>query len=206
MSDIVNAMSHSNEESLPPLAWRLLGIVAVSLLLTAVAGIGLISAGVFDPKPLGPLQHRSAPGERILAAGESDLQWLQEPLPDTPFSARLTAAHVAGEMDAGYGLALGAPQAHLVVAVSPLGYVAVWEMAEGQRLDRMPWQRWPHVRRDHEPNEIHFDVEEDQILVRVNHELLWQGAWQIAEGGVGFYLESFGEPARIEFRELTLYH
>lgn len=199
-------MSHTNEEPLPPVTWRLLGIVAVGLLLTAMAGIALISAGVFDPKPLGTLQVQLTPGERVLAAGESRLEWLEAPLPQAPFSARLTAAHVAGERDVGVGLALGESQTQVVVAVSPLGYVAVWEEEAGQRVTHMPWQTWPHVREDGEPNEIQLDVQDGQISARLNREQLWQGAWQGAEGNVGLYVESFGEPARIEFGELALFH
>ncbi len=199
-------MSHTNEEPLPPVTWRVLGIIAVGLLLGAVAGIALISAGIFDPKPLGPLQRQLTPGERVLAAGERRLEWLEEPLPQAPFSARLTAAHVAGERDVGFGLALGGTQAHLVVAVSPLGYVAVWEEEAGQRVAHMPWQTWPHVNGGGEPNEIHLDVQDGQISARLNRELLWQGAWQGAEGNVGLYVESFGEPTRIEFGELALFH
>lgn len=199
-------MSDSNEQPLPPRVWRLLGIAAVGLLLTAVAGIALISAGVFDPKPFGSLQQQSTPGERTLSAGESRLQWLDEPMPQRPFSVRLTGAHVAGERDVGYGLALGGPQTRLVVAVSPLGYVAVWQEEAGQRLEHMPWQTWPHVRGGGEPNEIHLDVQQGQISARLNRELLWQGVWQAPGGNVGLYLESFGAGARVEFSELTLFH
>lgn len=199
-------MSHSNEEPLPTRAWRVLGIAAVGLLLTAVAGIALISAGVFDPEPFGRLQLQLAPGERLLDGDERRLEWLNAPLPQAPFSARLTAAFSAGEQDAGYGLALGGEQEHLVVALAPLGYVAVWQEVDGERVEHMPWQTWPHVRRDQEINEIQVDVQNGQISARINRELLWQGAWESAGGDLGLYAESFGEAALIEFREVALFH
>src|SRR5690554_5568142 len=198
-------MSHSNEEPLPTHTWRVLGIAAVGLLLTAVAGIALISAGVFDPKPIGRLQLQLAPGERMLDGGERLLEWLDEPLPQAPFSTRLTAAHISGEQDAGYGLALGSRQEHLDVALSPLGYVTVWQEMDGERVEHMPWQTWPHVRRGQEINELQVDAQNGQISARINRELLWQGNWESAGGNVGIYAESFGEAALIEFRDVALF-
>jgi hypothetical protein len=219
-------MENEEERALPPWTWRVLGVAAVGLLLTAVLGIGLISAEVFDPKPFGQLQEEVTPGERALAAGKRQLDWLDMALPPEPFSLRLTAAHAGGERDIGYGIALGGAEANVVVAVSPLGYVAIWEQVDGESVVQMPWQTWPHVHRDGghvpgtsevpgasssqmrgegEPNELQLDVSEGQLSVRINRELLWEGEWRESASGVGLYLESFGEATRVDFRQLELF-
>lgn len=202
-------MSLKPNESLPLWTWRVLGITAVTLLLSAVVGIALISAGWFDPRPLGPLQTTRMPGLLRISAGESRLQWVEQAPSQADFSARLLAAHGRGERDIGYGLAVGNAQSALVVAVSPLGYVRVWQQGPEDsdvRIEHMPWQTWPHVRRDDAENEIQIDVTPDVVSVRLNRELLWQGKSDVNTENLGLYLESFGGATAVDFRQLTLYY
>jgi hypothetical protein len=197
-------MSHI-EADVPRHTWRVLGLAAVGLLLGAMLGIALISAGVFDPRPLGDLQLQVTPGERAAPAGEQHIAWQQIAVREGPFSARLSGAYAGGERDIGYGLALGNNERHLIVAVSPLAYVSVWEDGAAGQMQHMPWQTWPHVRGGRETNEIQVDLRGGDVAVRLNRERLWQGTWRSQGHGVGLYTESFGGPGQIFFRDLELY-
>lgn len=190
-------------------AGRPLRLAALALFVIAGAAFGLIAAGAFDPRPFGPLVNTSVPGshtqeergERFIAQADP----FGDRAPDR-FSVRLTATHVAGERDSGYGLAVGDPAAALVVAVSPLGEVAIWETASGGApVYALPWQPWPHVQQD-AANEIWLDVEQEpgraRVSVRVNREHLWQGDVGPLEGRASLWLGSFGSAARIDFQRL----
>ena len=196
----------NSEHDLPPWIWRGLGFGAVGLLLATVLGIGLISAGVFDPRPGGSLQRLIAPGARTASTLDPRLTWLDEQLPQPPFTVRLLAAHRSGETDVGYGLALGAPHAYLAAGVSPLGYVTLWQEDGTGETVHMPWQTWPHVRPGSEPNEIQVDVNDGRVSVRLNRELLWQGPWLEDAAGIGLYTETFGAPTTVGFEQLSFFH
>lgn len=190
----------------PPSAavWRGLGLVAVLLLVGAIATIGLISTGAFDPQPTGELADRRELIPQQIGAGETVLNWLYE-ADGGAFTLRLTAAWSEGEQDVGYGVAVGAEDDYLVAGVSPLGYAAVWAQRDGRREMVVPWQPWPHVRRGSEANEIQIEAAEGVARVRVNREQLWEGEWALAGAGAGLYAESFGEATAIDFRELATY-
>jgi len=181
----------------------------VALVVGGVALVALIAGGAFDPRPLGALVATTAPGAHTLDGRGEALLPQGNPLPpDSPaYSIRLTAAHAAGEIDSGYGLALGDEERALVVAVSPAGYVAVWE-ADGRSEPayHLPWQTWPHVRGDSETNEIWLDVERTgdgaMVTARVNRELLWRGEVEGLDEGASLWLGSFGGPVTVEFRSL----
>lgn len=198
-------MAHSDDNGLPAHTWRVLGVAAVGLLLSATIAIGMISSGIFDPKPVGSLQVQAEPGDRAVGAGETRIEWL-EPRTPAAFTVRLRAAYGRGERDVGYGLALGGPQRHLVAGVSPLGYVSVWETDSMGPIVRMPWQTWPHVRLQRTPNEIQIDVRDGEASVRLNRELLWQGPWTVAANGLGLYAESFSGPTVVRFVDLQVYY
>lgn len=216
---------------LPRQSWRILGLAAVLLLATTVTAIGLISAGFFDPKPAGeltaelPLQPQSVP------AGMQRLDWLDYSLTADDFSLRLTAAHESGELDVGYGLALGGDDAALVVAVSPLGYAAVvpfeplfsqtesdLEELDSMIANRLPvdtgewagaslfeWQLWPHVNTDQETNEIWLDKNGETMTVRINRELLWNGSVSLSVSQVGLWSGSFDKSGTIDFETLAIF-
>lgn len=189
---------------------RWIGRAAVLLLLTALLGIGLISAGVFDPKPLGDAVI-SLPVESLtVESGGNRLHWLDTPLPPPPYSLQLTAAPTSGEQDIGYGLALGDEANYVVAAVSPLGYITLSSCSLTiddcqltiDNFSPLPWQTWPHVRPD--VNEIWLDVDGDELTVRVNREFLWQGEIQL-DGRIGLWLESYGGAAAVHFQKLDLF-
>lgn len=189
----------------PPGVWRGLGLAAVLLLVGAITAITLISAGVFDPQPIGERAGRRALSAQEIGPGEKRLTWLPESMTGGAFSVRLAAAWAAGERDVGYGVAVGANDAYLAAAVSPLGYAAVWTEQAGRREMVLPWQPWPHVRRGSEANEIQIDVVENVVTVRVNRERLWQGERAIQGASAGLVAESFGEDTVIDFREVVTF-
>lgn len=201
--------------------WSQLRWTAVLLLFTAVVAITLIDAGVFDPRPIGTEQWQRPLSPQPIAATSRRLLWLNQPLPDQPYSLRLTAAYQSGELDIGYGLALGRETQYLAVAVSPLGYVAIWQEIttqmpqNSQRLPStsiLPWQPWPHVHTNTETNELWIDVDPtgnskiSQFSVRINRELLWRGRLDTPAGQIGLLVESFGAAAVIDFQRLQLFH
>ncbi|MFZ0544974.1 MAG: hypothetical protein WAM60_06030 [Candidatus Promineifilaceae bacterium] len=131
-------MSDPQTSPLPRQIWRILGLAAVLLLILTVSAISLISAGFFDPKPVGketaelPLQTESIP------AHTQTLRWLDERLTADSFSLRLTAAYQSGDLDSGYGLAFGGDDGALVVAVSPLGNAAVFQPGSLSLINNEP--------------------------------------------------------------------
>jgi hypothetical protein len=190
-------------------AWRVLRIVAAALAIVAGALILLIALGFFDPKPFGALIRTDRPG--IYSTTNAELLPQSSPWPsDGPpgqFSVRLTAANAGGELDSGYGLALGDDARRLVVAVSPLGYVAIWEEAAGGGpIYFQPWQTWPHVRVEDQPNELWLDVAtaggKAEITAWINRELLWRGELALSSPEVGLWLGSFGTSTTVDFQQL----
>ena len=138
------------------LRWGFVVVVAV----TAVIVL-LILSGVNDPKPIGALVGERPLFPQIIAPEAPRLTWLEEPVPTGNTTVRLTAAQEEGHgMDIGYGLILGDDDTHLAVAVSPLGYVSVWQQTIDETDVIFPWQPWPHVGRDSDPNEIWVDVDD----------------------------------------------
>ena len=87
------------------------------------------------------------------------------------------------------------------MAISPLGYVLV------QQGDTavLPWQPWPHVRLEESPNEIWIDIQGEEITVRINRELLWQGVHSLPTRNLGLFGENFGETAVYTFPSLEIF-
>lgn len=182
---------------------------AVALLAGGLALMIAIATGTFDPRPVGPLFNETGFSPLHLAAGKEALFWeMSRAGPRAAHSWRLSAALTAGELDSGYGLAIGDEARALVVAVSPLGYVAIWERdAAGEMTaEWLPWQPWPHVRTGEAVNEIWLDIvpdgDVDRLIVRVNRELLWQGAVAVLGSEVGRWAASYGDEATVAFPRL----
>ena len=117
------------------------------LLVAATAVIILlILSGVNDPKPMGALVVERPLFPQIIAPQAPQLSWLEDPIPAGSYSVRLTAAQEKGQegrgMDIGYGLVLGSEKAYLAVAVSPLGYLSVWQQNGQETEVILPWQTW----------------------------------------------------------------
>ncbi len=187
---------------------RLLRLAALGLLALSALVVALIAAGVFDLRPYGPLLRSDAPGVRTLPATGAATFPQSAPWAAPPgrYSVRLRAAYVDGQADIGYGLALGDAAGRLVVAVSPFGYVSVWEERGGETINHLPWQPWPHVGIAQAENEVWLDVvtsgARSQVTARVNREQLWQGEIERLSPQVGLWLGSFDGPAIVDFRAL----
>ena len=176
--------------------------VLAGLLGTAVLLILLIASGVFDPKPVGELQKMLPATTLTVDQPGQTIRWLDEPLPAGDFSVRGTAVFQSGNLDSGIGLALGDAEQALVVAVSPLGYVLV---RQGDAV-LLPWQPWPHVQLEENPNEIWIDVRGREVTVRLNRELLWQGSVDLISHRLGLFAEGFGETAVYTFPAIEIYY
>lgn len=176
------------------------GVLAY-LLATAVFLIVLIASGVFDPKPVGKRQTTLPTTNLTISEPGQTIIWLDESLPEGDFSVQGTAVFQSGSLDSGAGLALGDENSQFIVAVSPLGYVLV------QQDDTavLPWQPWPHVRLEDNPNEIWIDVRGEEITVRINRELLWQGTVSLPTRSLGLFGENFGETAVYTFPALEIF-
>lgn len=189
------------------------------LLMITVALIGvvmaLIAAGIWDPQPAGDHRSSTAPGLRTTGSPGA-VEWLPElvlpPFSAAPATIRLQAAFDQGEADSSYGLVWGDDNSAVLVAVSPLGYAAVWEQgAPGEpALHHIPWRPWPHVRPEQEANELWLDLvpagDRLNVTARVNREILWTGSVPAAgQPQAGLWLGSWGGPATVDFRELTLH-
>lgn len=190
--------------------WRR-GIILL-LLLVAIAGSGLIAAGVFDPRPRGREVWREQLWLQTIPTNSRQILWLDQVALSNAYSLRLIASLRSGENDVGYGLVIGDEAKHLVLAVSPLGYASVW-IESGESPDSpgrastvlLPWQTWPHVRTGHAPNELWIEMEKEQFIIRVNRERLWEGAIAGLDGQVGLFGISFGGPAEVDFDAIDLF-
>ena len=192
----------------------LLQRTAVLLLLLAVSGSVVIGSGVFDPKPVGPLQMSAHPGTMIVLPGEIEMKWLEIALPAADFSVRETAVFRTGEPDSLFGLILGSDDIDLLIAVSPLGYVTINNQQpttiqpsalSPQSSVLFPLQPWPHVGSRTAPNEIWVDVVDGEMTVRINRELLWTGPIEITPDRMGLFGQSFGETAVFDFQSAAVF-
>ncbi|MCO5193732.1 MAG: hypothetical protein M9930_10690 [Anaerolineae bacterium] len=173
------------------------GVVA----LVVVFGVIAVLAGVFDP----PLPRCPLPTTALTLAATTEEQttWL-DPLPSGAMGVRLTAMWRDGEQDAGYGVLLGSPESYVGVAVSPLGYMTVWQSAENKTITLLPWQPWVHVKRAALPNEFWFDWHNGELTVRLNREIAWQMPFTgVAAGELqsGVWATTFGEPVTVSFAD-----
>lgn len=177
---------------------------AVFLLILAVVFIGLILSGVFDPSPFGPRQWQEELLQMSVDPNSRQINWLTFDLPPPPFTIRLKGAYSGGEADSSYGLALGSAGEYFAVAVSPLGYLAIWETTENDSY-YLDWQTWPHVRKGIEENEIWLDIEGDLARVRINREWLWEGSFEYEGDKIGILGESFGEEVVVDFESIEMF-
>jgi len=191
----------------PASAWRAVRLMALALLAAAGSVIGLIGAGAFDPLPGSPPAGTAAPGHRSLSGRGEALypQPVASPLPEH-YWLRLRANWQEGELDSGYGLRLGDESNGLTVAVSPLGYAAVWGTGPEGTVKFLPWQTWPHVHTGQTVNEIWLEVAQQddraEVSAWVNRELLWRGDIASPAPGAALWLSSFGGPLTVDFRGL----
>ena len=209
----------TKNEDVPSGTWRWLGGAAVFMLVVAIGGISLISAGTFDPPINGALQSTLQLTPQTVAAGSASLNWLDITAPEDDYSLRLRARANEDFTDVGYGLAVGNAERRVIVAVSPHGYVTVRVDDEMEELysgdltrsntqePNLPWQTWPHVRTGSQSNEIWIDVNDGEISgVRINRELLATRPLPVEGGRVGLWATAFSEESTVEFLELEIFY
>ena len=190
---------------------RWLGYSAIFIFLLIILGIALISAGIFDPKPVGRTRQIIKPGRMEVPAGGYEVKELDELQARESQTLRLTGLLMEGETDIGYGLMIGPPSQKIGIGISPLGYLTVWQ-TNGDSNDtaeaelNIPWRTWPHVRLENEANEIWIDIRGRNLeAIRINRELLWQGDTPIELAPVSIWVESFGESALIDYPKLEVF-
>ena len=178
----------------PVRAWRasvaaLTGVLALVALLAALA-----LGGISDPRPAGPLQVDASPDDAAgwalwPSSAESDTgggEYLVTVPPQggralvtAPYTLRppctleMTARHVAGPSEAGFGLWWGEVPAgpYWVVAVNGDGYFAVFRV-EGDEIQFIEeWQLFPHLSREGATERLWVTVQEGRALVRLNDEV-----------------------------------
>lgn len=188
-----------------------IGFTAVLILSVLMLGIILISAGIFDPKPLGTKNQSIVPGLLSITAGQEKSELIPAvPYHDT-FSLRLTASLKEGEQDSGYGLIVGPSEDHIGVAISPLGYLTLWQVttasvSTNNNKQIIPWRTWPHIRQGTQENEIWLDIKDRHLIrILVNREILWEGEIPIQGKAVFVWGASFGEAAIFDFSKLDVY-
>lgn len=204
-------MAGRTDDPRPERARHWLTRIAIGLLASTILAVILIAAGAFDPKPFGSLLQTDHPDRRVLTDGGEALYRQTPPWPPaTPpgrYSVRLAAAYEAGETDSAYGLSMGDGDNQVVIAISPLGYVALRAESAGDTPNYLiPWQTWPHVRTGTAENEIWVDVAQDGpdtlATVRLNRELLWEGKLDGATADIALWQATFGTPVTVDFRSL----
>jgi len=172
---------------------------------TTAALIFLIAGGHFDPRPLGPLQASWPTAQQISPPLTEQINWLQGELPAPPITLRLTASLAHGALDVGYGLILQTDRESLIIAVSPLGYAAVWQVIDNEVKAIQPWQTWPHIRPV--DNELWLDVQDGELTIRFNRELYARLPLTAVPQQVGYYSINFeaGQDGVVRFGELQLF-
>jgi len=211
-------------DTLPKQTWRILGLTAVLLLIITVTAIGFISAGFFDPKPVGELTAELPLQPITVEANEETLTWLDYPLTAESYTLRLTAAHQSGDPDSGYGLAVGNAQEVLLIALSPTGYATVQIYQPSQRCQALmindgspntidekclasvfDWQPWPHVKTGSQTNEIWLDKRGQTITIYINRELLYTGSLALYTPQIALWTATNNQPTTINFEKLTIF-
>lgn len=176
------------------------GVAALGALLL----VGAIALGLFDPLPTGDPSWSGVPVTASLKRTPAIL-WQEAPLPSEHGHLRLPLTLVAGDPDLGAGLVLGGREAWLGVAVSPLGYVRVWEDTPEGVVEHLPWQPWPHVQPGMAPNNVDVSYKGQRVEVFLNRERLWAGDLPVEATSVGFWGVAYGGPATVRLGPLQLF-
>lgn len=175
-----------------------IGLVAVGILIGGIAGILLISAGIFDPIPTQlvveiPLS--------AVTVDQPQLHWLTL-LPDSQtVQLRLTAT-VTDSPAVEYGLAVGEDNHYFVTAVSNEGYIFLWLYENGQIKPILPRQAWFHLPVGAASHEIYLQRSGSVWSVWVNREKWWMGDLGELGRNAGTFAQPFTSPATIQFQKL----
>jgi hypothetical protein len=188
---------------------RQLRLAILAVLAAAALQAALTLAGLFDPRPVGPLLWEAGEQSAVVAPGQAWQHWLPQPLPQ-PFTLALrleTGDEQSAETEA--GLLLGNADMAWGVALSNRGYLTVWEVQDGVTAVIHPWQPWANVRRDG-MQEIGLALQGDSLTILINQEV-WRTLPRPAalaacgECRVGLWGNGVEESAEIRFTRLRLY-
>ncbi len=191
------------EQAFPPRVLRWIGALAIAVLAIAIAGILVISAGLFDPFPAHLDVTPRTPDPLPVPAGATVRRWEGALPPGGVADVRLAAT--AAREPVAYGLLLGGPERALAAAVSSEGYLAIWVDEGGDETALLPWQTWPHVRPGGAENEIRLGRDGDRVSVWVNRERLWEGVISGLGDQVGVVAIAPAGPAEARFTRLELW-
>lgn len=180
-------------ESIPRWLWRLSLIVLVGAVSAAGLLLMLALGGISNPRHIGELVVRDdlnqdagwvlksgkaqgSIGEGVYQVVVSDSK--ARALVPAPYQVRspctiiIAARQIDGPTDAGYGLWWGdASGDYHVAAVNGDGYLTVFQSVDETTETIMDWQVFPRIHLQGETNTLQIDIEDAQILVRVNDEV-----------------------------------
>ena len=145
----------------------------VVVLICLIVAIGLIAAGVFDPRPIGTVQVL-VEGEMISAENPAgNVQWFAT-VPAASFSVRsrltMELATDYHETPQAYALVVGEPDRWQAIAIDPTsGFLSRYWVESGTQRIIEPWRTWAHVEM-HPTHELWVDVVDGQLNLRINRE------------------------------------
>lgn len=177
-----------------------IGLVAVGVLVSGIAGILLISAGTFDPIP--SQLAIEIPLSSVIV-DHPQHHWHTTLSSRDPVELRLTAA-VEASPAVEYGLVVGEENRYLAVTVSNEGYIFLWLNDNGQVQPILPRQAWFHLPVGAATHEIYLRRAGVVWSVWVNREKWWEGELAEVGGSAGTFAQPFGSPATIHFQKLEM--
>jgi hypothetical protein len=179
-----------------------LGLMALALT-TGIVLVVVLTLGWNNPRP-GRSPDWQAPALPLsleARANESVLLLLNHP--DSEFTFEVEMILLSGLDFDGYGLAYRAQDAvrYYVFAIGSDGYYAVLRVEEDVETVLVSWQRFPHVRRGWQANQLRVTCVGPTCRFYVNDEhaaTVEDSTW--LTGDVGLWVRSFGgEDVTVEF-------
>ena len=130
------------------------------------------------------------------------------PLGDSVVQVRAT--RLSGPDDAGYGMIVRyrAPDEYVTFLIGADGYIAVGQMSSGAWRWRVPWQQWPHIRRDPTENLLRAECRADRCRFFVNGEFAFEVDGLPTEGQIGpaVWRPTQADSVAAEFQEWRLWN
>jgi hypothetical protein len=222
-------------EAIPDWLWRLAVIALLGAVLVLALLLILALGGVSNPRHIGALVVRdeldSDVGWVLQSAdpltgttGKIDGGMYEVTLPRSethafvvaPYQAHplctlmIAARQIEGPTDAGYGLWWGdaAGEDYHVAAVNGDGYFTVFQSTDGVIEAMVQWQVFPRIHSQGGANTIQVDIDEGQVLVRVNDEVAAAFEWAADRPlEAGFYAQTLSAGGTVvAFDWLAIWH
>ncbi len=189
-------------------------LVLLGVLIGSMTGVIAVSQGIADPQPLGELiidaHFRDDVGWELwpaIASSEARRGAYTITLPlararvyaiapylvRAPSTLEIDARPISGAPEARYGLWWGSgPDApHKVVAVNSHAYFAVLQFNGAEWQPIHPWEMFPWLLDQGEPNRLRVDLSDGWALVRLNEEVATTFASEDRMPfHVGFFIET----------------